>query len=98
PAAYTLSLHDALPISAACCSASRRISSRLMPNSDKPKPRGLHCAGGGRHGAPTPCNAEQELNMTTFAPQIKVPAIYMRGGTSKGDRKSTRLNSSHVKI
>src|SRR5690606_6015644 len=26
----------------------------------------------------------QEWNMTTFAPQIKVPAIYMRGGTSKG--------------
>src|SRR5690606_29885928 len=33
---------------------------------------------------PARCSLRQETNMTTFAPQIKIPAIYMRGGTSKG--------------
>src|SRR5690606_36779158 len=29
-------------------------------------------------------SVKQETDMTTFAPQVKIPAIYMRGGTSKG--------------
>src|SRR5690606_41239103 len=76
---YTLSLHDALPISLvegtrcaasrhphACAGASRRESAARTPFGNRAHPS-------------NPSNA-------------------CASGISSGDRKSTRLNSSHVKI
>src|SRR2546426_7524803 len=64
---YTLSLHDALPISASARSARRGRRARRDARSRRGSPR----SGGGRAGSST--------------------------GTC-GDRKSTRLNSSHLLI
>src|SRR5690606_39940883 len=74
---YTLSLHDALPISARAVQGSLRAGHqgrRAREGSDRPRhPRGwLHPHARGRRPRP--------------------------GDDRQGDRKSTRLNSSHVKI
>src|SRR5690625_7058323 len=72
---YTLSLHDALPISRCCSGATRR-----RPRSGRPRRRGPpRCVQGGASGD-VRCDADAE------------PAVSGR------DRKSTRLNSSHVAI
>src|SRR5690606_41629594 len=71
PAIYTLSLHDALPISlpAAVTSRSIRASrSAVVP------------PGHGRSSTPSSCDPNRSP------------------GSQELDRKSTRLNSSHVKI
>src|SRR3712207_9197627 len=62
---YTLSLHDALPISRGGAPVPR-------PGRAAGRPEGVHAA---RHG-------DQDL----------------RRGGAQGDRKSTRLNSSHANI
>src|SRR5690606_40625310 len=84
PALYTLSLHDALP-----------ICRRSGPPVDRPvegdRPRAEGCGARGRVDHRRPPGAQ--LPAQRFEPS--------RGGGSRGstaDRKSTRLNSSHVKI
>src|SRR5690606_41434463 len=77
PHPYTLSLHDALPIS-------RRRTRRRFPG------RGARRSGAGR-----PVDAVAERR--EVVPEVL--EVLQRGdGALVVDRKSTRLNSSHVKI
>src|SRR5204863_7574523 len=83
PDFYTLSLHDALPI----------YASALSPAS----PRGCRRAPG-----PHESSGRAGLRVLPSAPRDR-PAIRPRGFATaldacRGDRKSTRLNSSHVEI
>src|SRR3989442_7155465 len=71
---YTLSLHDALPISGSTGSASGRIETRSAAK--------LYCAVRSAPRVPALC---------TVLPDLRKP-LPVR------DRKSTRLNSSHVRI
>src|SRR5690606_42062904 len=86
PLAYTLSLHDALPIWAT--TRQRRISTRWCDLRPFCSSRYL------------PCSAElavRRLSASSTAPlQRKPPPSRVRRASL--DRKSTRLNSSHVKI
>src|SRR5690242_20816616 len=78
PETYTLSLHDALPISSRSPRASNRQSSTraaLAENSEKFVPRPSQVAPRG-NGCPS------------WSGIVLIP----------GDRKSTRLNSSHMSI
>src|SRR5690606_42089381 len=70
PAAYTLSLHDALPISSSSRRAMSLVSGSVSPSGDGMS-SGLD-------------------NRAAAGPQ--------RSKKASQDRKSTRLNSSHVKI
>src|SRR5690606_41421725 len=84
-ATYTLSLHDALPI----CPADRgNPGSRPVPGADRVDddvPEGFRPV---QEGVPQ-CLA------VGVGPQRGTAPV---GGVGVGDRKSTRLNSSHVKI
>src|SRR5205814_10118796 len=79
---YTLSLHDALPIYFLCHPGS------LQPRRDRHAQRNFadddqrqeHCHAGLRPAHREPCRRRKSH----------------RGGTTAGDRKSTRLNSSHL--
>src|SRR5437870_8272314 len=70
PEIYTLSLHDALPISARARRGRRRDVQRTA------RPRGAACGG---------------ERLAFYVPGETVRCV-------RGDRKSTRLNSSHVAI
>src|SRR5699024_12756022 len=78
PETYTLSLHDALPISSRCPDRSRSASRRApSPSSAGPASSSRYC----------PCAS------------FLVPEVHHRHQTVPfQDRKSTRLNSSHVSI
>src|SRR2546430_10456828 len=80
---YTLSLHDALPICAA------RAEGEQQPR-DSGADAGWHSA------------AEYRRSPTQSAPAVKplvtITRQYASGGFTAGDRKSTRLNSSHSQI
>src|SRR5690606_41880688 len=80
---YTLSLHDALPISGPSSRAPLRVRSCLLP------PGGLH-ARRRRPVRPSPRGRRREPRGD--------PRGDRAGGGGPRDRKSTRLNSSHVKI
>src|SRR5204862_7887444 len=80
---YTLSLHDALPISTSASRGGQREGDRRLSQEAIRPPQGTGQAGergpevGGRRRGTTPCG-----NFWSTLP----------------DRKSTRLNSSHVEI
>src|SRR5439155_23568582 len=87
---YTLSLHDALPISASVTEVSRDCNLARGP------------MGQGKGGASAASNGKIRLSphqevfvsdLYTFPPPPSSDAIEW-----PGDRKSTRLNSSHVAI
>src|SRR5690606_41348079 len=75
PESYTLSLHDALPISPA---AAPRAWDRNSPTA-----------------APLPAARHKKCSAPSACAHRTPPLTSAR---SKTDRKSTRLNSSHVKI
>src|SRR5207249_5185135 len=94
PDIYTLSLHDALPISTrqiissskfklVFCLAETSTKTVLPPQSSGTRPRSASCFLGRSGNAP----GLSTLLMAT-----------MRGTLAALDRKSTRLNSSHVSI
>src|SRR5690606_40347737 len=85
---YSLSLHDALPISV-------RAGAGVRPSAAGPDLRARRAAGAfrqrqrgadGRGGAPVAGRA------------VAADAARLHRRAAAGDRKSTRLNSSHVKI
>src|SRR5690606_40115427 len=83
PEIYTLSLHDALPISlieavAAYLDAEGRLESRVLP-----REAGF-------------LYATESMRLTTRLMQLASWLLLQRAVNE--DRKSTRLNSSHVKI
>src|SRR5207249_11696944 len=78
---YTLSLHDALPISCVCRDAPRRLRRRRGPAQSL---RSRDC----RHGVPAVVG-RLVRGRTPDNGRNAVAAV---------DRKSTRLNSSHVSI
>src|SRR5205814_9245143 len=84
PDIYTLSLHDALPIS-------RAIPSTRSTHSDSPgivrSTQTATCSASARHERLT---AGQKASSRPTATTV--------GTSSRGDRKSTRLNSSHLGI
>src|SRR5690606_41338011 len=80
PALYTLSLHDALPIS-------RRALTRHHPELDPPR---VGPAAGDRRPGERPPPDRRRLR--------RQPAPLGAAPPGGQDRKSTRLNSSHVKI
>src|SRR5207302_10745421 len=82
PEIYTLSLHDALPIS-------RRIRRRRRPRSTG-RPSGWRC--GTKRGG---CWRRWSRRQSRL--RLAGPDYSSRRFTAE-DRKSTRLNSSHVKI
>src|SRR5690606_41758114 len=83
---YALSLHDALPI------FPPRLRPRRAHRQPRRPPRGL--------AAPRRLarRARPLLPRLTHAPPIAKIARLYRFRTQQQDRKSTRLNSSHVKI
>src|SRR5207302_7698050 len=90
---YTLSLHDALPISATSCSS--RLKGRARRKNDTLGENTIHRAGVNHYrrgyGFRGPHLWPDGRYINTF-----LPDEHSQAGT--GDRKSTRLNSSHVKI
>src|SRR3712207_6881669 len=80
---YTLSLHDALPIS-------RRLCDRVRGGRGAGREGRRRPGGGCRRGA-------EERDRV---PGDRLPRAASRGrhGRVRGDRKSTRLNSSHANI
>src|SRR5690606_39968919 len=92
PEPSTLSLHDALPI----C---RRLAVELVDD-DRVAARlhrRLEGFGRTRRGARRDdlySRSEDTDRVAAYQPQVRVGALPDQGG----DRKSTRLNSSHVKI
>src|SRR5207302_10684427 len=94
---YTLSLHDALPIS----NQSRANGSRCQVT-DNPHPRYLDSRIDGFGARPViarnhDLNVHGFLQLTTKCAEMALHSSHMRG-IKLSDRKSTRLNSSHVKI
>src|SRR5690606_41877212 len=85
---YTLSLHDALPISSSRCSRPSRSCSAGMDGCSE-----CTCASSDPGPAAACCADEvaQPASSTSAAEKTTVR-------TTATDRKSTRLNSSHVKI
>src|SRR5690606_41851794 len=93
---YPPSLHDALPISLTCttCHDPHRPTAAMDPDHFNAACRSCHGGEGGLPGA-------QEVRCTR--PSVVVPEDALTGDCvgchmQRGDRKSTRLNSSHVKI
>src|SRR5207302_9320667 len=83
PAHFTLSLHDALPI----CSGTRILAWPLfLMRAKDPRRTGIHAC-------PT-YGAERVLKPK----RATSSRASRRASASAADRKSTRLNSSHVKI
>src|SRR5207249_10570905 len=80
-AIYTLSLHDALPISH---SRRRRRAGRQLRDGHR-RNRAAHCPA--RQRAPKGSNR-----------LCREESLIGRHSAGRGDRKSTRLNSSHVSI
>src|SRR2546421_273857 len=81
---YTLSLHDALPISSAALPCrDRRLSRRSPPRGPNHSCAALHA----RSRWPAP-----------FAPGRRPLRDHVRMALANADRKSTRLNSSHDQI
>src|SRR5690606_40480168 len=89
PAAPTLSLHDALPISSPPDPARRRAAA--APREDSAPPAG-------------PTRPGRRLPQARQAPRrrerenARIVTSPPKFGQADPDRKSTRLNSSHVKI
>src|SRR5207302_3524974 len=98
PEPHTLSLHDALPISTTVGAmagdrglSSRAESSRGGAGDCRSGPIGPGAAAGGRREVV----GARPLRVTTARPGDRwIGSVHDRGR----DRKSTRLNSSHVKI
>src|SRR5690606_39780840 len=83
---YTLSLHDALPISGRA-----RRQDALRSQATRSQPR-LHVGSDGQH------DAQSCLKRVPKRPAPVAAKPRLGSGAAEGDRKSTRLNSSHVKI
>src|SRR5690606_41937497 len=89
PPLYTLSLHDALPISARVPGAGHGAAARARARGDGVVVRACGGPGAARRdrGGPGAARAGARPSRAD-RPRVVRP----------GDRKSTRLNSSHVKI
>src|SRR5206468_10639547 len=85
PAMYTLSLHDALPISAVAIWWGHDVSRRRSPNSIGVKSR---------------CPASMRVNgiVVSCCAHVGMLRRSIPDTASRLDRKSTRLNSSHDQI
>src|SRR5439155_26905221 len=82
PALYTLSLHDALPISPQPCGKRRSCSRKFTIGSKITSRLSPACS-----------------TFSLAASKIRTRSrCFARAATAKQDRKSTRLNSSHVAI
>src|SRR5207249_11187749 len=97
PEIYPLSLHDALPISR---SAKRRLERRCFTPSPLPRRPGR---GGGvrrprRANPPSAARFDRSPTMDRMRPLSAVLLIQLGSPDAPTDRKSTRLNSSHVSI
>src|SRR5690606_40350109 len=90
PRPTPLSLHDALPSSppppAGWCSS----TSKTTPTSSTPAVA--------NSSTPTPSTGTPNTIRTPQRVRVCVTSTPCSGGTGGQDRKSTRLNSSHVKI
>src|SRR5690606_41839795 len=91
-ALYTLSLHDALPISRSSRRGSRPRSACRGQGPDREALRR-----GRVPGYPVQEARPQDVRHRGLS-VILVRTEYSSGFQAQGDRKSTRLNSSHVKI
>src|SRR5690606_41414640 len=91
---HSLTLHDALPISSPP-TPSRRCGGSPTPVAGRPRPQAISRGGPDDTGD----TARTPLGRAAGRPDDHVrPADRLRGGRPRRDRKSTRLNSSHVKI
>src|SRR5690606_40614699 len=88
PATYTLSLHDALPICHLRLLADGEEIGRDAPGDAAAATRHAHDDDGDDH------QREQQYGHV----QQDGSGQHVRGDRQSEDRKSTRLNSSHVKI
>src|SRR5207253_11331308 len=92
PALYTLSLHDALPISDAAAERAARVREDLRGHARRLR------------GATRPAPSARRLGAPGGPPGERAPAQRQAAAAGPGlatpdrDRKSTRLNSSHVAI
>src|SRR5207249_10965301 len=93
PRPHTPSLHDALPISSPADRGGTRARSRhaLLPL-DRPGPRPRQPCGDGPVRGPPP---RPPAPVPARAPAAEARRL---GAAARRDRKSTRLNSSHVSI
>src|SRR5690606_41517775 len=94
---YPLSLHDALPIS---CVGRRRVAAQAIATGEDQLGHAL-----AERGAERQQLVDDRLLLEREAQALAAPAqapqvLVQQAGPSAayGDRKSTRLNSSHVKI
>src|SRR5439155_8872416 len=98
PAAVcALSLHDALPISSLSMSSQRRRRAARIFRSWRGILAAPWLAALASARAPASVVAQARPAVPTYAPAL-APALAPAQMEAAGDRKSTRLNSSHVAI
>src|SRR5207249_6314827 len=90
---YALSLHDALPI---CGDLLHVPATRLRLHSSRRLPPGF--AGDFLHGSRGPFRERRPDASRTFRHRVSALFAKRHRDGAEGDRKSTRLNSSHVSI
>src|SRR5690606_42033182 len=83
---YTLSLHDALPIYTTNGTTTGSNRSDFVVCRAR------------RRGPPRVCNEETTVGIGAGCGRHRAGGVPYRHYHASGDRKSTRLNSSHVKI
>src|SRR5690606_40565876 len=97
PAPYTLSLHDALPISSGVDEMRKRMRELCPKGSSR-----IHMKSVDRKTAPKIVTEVAKLNAESRLYVVKSRKLSEREARdltlTAADRKSTRLNSSHVKI
>src|SRR5207302_10797690 len=89
-AIYTLSLHDALPISTEEAPA--------IAENTQPEPEAPAAAPAEPEQQPAPTEQTENRELPRTAGELPLIALIGLLCLGAGDRKSTRLNSSHVKI
>src|SRR5690606_41557299 len=98
PDIYTVSLHDALPISPEAGGHSR-CCRRIRPTPTATTAQYCRSAPSLEHADRRPCRSDGEGGRSSRSCRFKLECISQPLPSVRGqDRKSTRLNSSHVKI
>src|SRR5205814_4007235 len=97
PATYPLSLHDALPISVRDNSLKARAH-RPLPRTTPPNRGARSLISKLLRPAPGSFPFVASANRNPFVEARQVWVIYWSARMGNGDRKSTRLNSSHLGI
>src|SRR5690606_41918304 len=98
PRSGLLSLHDALPIFRGCRCCHPRTNGETRRPVKRPVIARISCSGRSVGGLRGICMTFEKEWAELRAAAADRTATQINSGPADGDRKSTRLNSNHVKI